>query len=181
MMRHVTALALAATVLGGCDVRHSPSAPSRNEGAPIRPVAIPPGGSPTSSALRADLLTATVRRLPTNSREPSHGLPFQYSVKFNLVETTGLGGATLDSIQIVVNGDSFLSGAYCWGAAIRVAPGQTLQLFADGVDEALGYCSPGPVASTAAASTLMLLAGFIDDQGRYGRLEAIANVSPIGE
>ncbi len=174
-MKTLVPLALASALCSACGSSLPlPTGPSENRPGPVPPVAIPPVGSPASGNLSASSVTATV-----SPKDSGGTYKFEYSIKFDLVETTGRSGATIDSIKVIVDEDGFLSGAYCWGTPIRVAPGGTLRLFASGVDEALGYCSPGPVGSSAAESELTVLLGFVDDQGQYGRLEIIARVSPL--
>ena len=66
---------------------------------------------------------------------------FFYTVRFRLSEITGKSGATITYVETSTENSRSITGPACWRSAIRVAPGETLDLFdTGGVPQS--YCAP---------------------------------------
>ena len=140
-----------------------------------------PGASPTAPsgatpppALAGAVLTISGLTLEV-VRPTQPGGTFYYNERFQLTETGGKSGATIQNIQSTVeNGNSENTGTSCWRQPIRVAPGGTLDTFDTGWDQ-LGYCAPF-AASRAESSRVTVIVLFTDDEGRGGSAIATASV-----
>jgi len=101
---------------------------------------------------------------------------FVYVVRFALAESGGKSGATIQNVETAVE-DRFNTGPGCWGDALRVPPGGTLDTFdTDAGEQWLGYCSPNP-ASRTEASRVSVVVTFTDDDGRRSTVQATTSVT----
>ena len=91
----------------------------------------------------------------------------------SLVETSGRGGATLDSIRFSdAAGETDVVDSWCWGdTPVRIAPNGSLDA------SALGYCQPTILTMAPGASaTLTVL--YRGDNGRQATAVASAPIDP---
>ena len=164
-MRRSLTLSILIAIFGiasACDNTSSPFAPWRQP--PVPPVApVPPAPQPTAS-LAIEQTSLIVRPDP-------HG--YQYEPRFQLRETSGHSGATIQNIFLEnANGGGSNTGPGCWETVLRVPPGGTLDTFYS--DEGwnwLGYCGVWEGGQTAAV-TLQVVVSFTDDNGVAGTVTA---------
>ena len=104
-----------------------------------------------------------------------HSQPFWLDLRFLLRETGGHSGASLQTVFIGdERGGGDTTAVGCWGVALRVPPGETLDTFYTKAGwDWLSYCAPTYVASvdtTTLKAPVRLQVTFIDDEGRTGFL-----------
>ena len=171
-MRFLLAV-LAALVLADCTQRTSPIAPPSNPNpstpvdlAPYRPRLTPTPVPNTTSA------TLEIRNFRVSETRSTNS--FVYFAEFDLAETSGRSGATVDALRLwLPTGAHAESGVECWRRPIRVPAGGTFA-----VDDAfLGYCSPDPESVTAVFEVKLEVV-FRDDAGAVGEAELIADIAP---
>jgi hypothetical protein len=98
-----------------------------------------------------------------------------FNPRFQLTETSGKSGATIQHIQSSVNGVvTHNTGSECWTAPIRIRPGATLDPFDSGSAN-LGSCAPSFAGRTDATQVKVVVA-FTDDEGRNGSAEATTSI-----
>ena len=156
--------------LAGCaGPRPVPSAPT-----PLPAVATPTAGPlPNAPAPNASLAIEQQFVVVYPQRQ---GEPFGYEPRFQLRETNGRSGATLQNISVGYNGGADNTGPSCWQDTLRVPPGGTLDMFyTDAGQKWLSYCAPGSGGRTEAPQ-LRVIVTFTDDDGRTGTAEATATV-----
>ena len=159
-MRELLAFAVfaaASLVFSSCD--KAPSSPG-----PLPPVWTPPPSPPPPASI-AMLAIEQLSVVPLS--DPRFG----YDVRFQLRETSGNSGATLQDVFV---GDLFGGGDHtgpgCWGQALRVPPGGTLDTFySDAGRNWLSYCGVGGSHPTKSVRVLVM---FTDDDGRLGSVVA---------
>jgi hypothetical protein len=101
---------------------------------------------------------------------------FGYDVRFLLHETGGLSGATVTGIYVSGPDGSDGTGPSCWGDALRVPPGGTLDIFhSDAGREWLAYCAPG-TGGAIAKPNLIVEVSFSDDEGRVSSATSAVTV-----
>ena len=102
------------------------------------------------------------------------GPAFEYEPRFQLRETGGKSGATIQNVFLgAVNGGGDNTGPVCWRDVLRVPPGGTLDTFyTDEGYKWLGYCGVWSNGSSE-TPTLQLIVTFTDDDGVTGRADAI--------
>jgi hypothetical protein len=131
------------------------------------PVPLPPVPQPTAS-LAIEQTSLIVRPSAQGS-----GQRFEYEPRFQLRETSGKSGATIQNIFLEnMNGGGSNTGPGCWEAVLRVPPGGTLDTFYS--DEGwnwLGYCGVWEGGQSAAV-TLRVVVSFTDDNGVAGTVTA---------
>jgi len=98
---------------------------------------------------------------------------FVYLAKFDLIETTGKSGATIQHVITSVDNGQSESTGECWND-LRVAPGGTLDTFREGWG--LSYCAPW-TASPTRGSLLSVTVTFLDDDRQQGIVRATADAS----
>ena len=84
---------------------------------------------------------------------------------FTLAETSGISGATIQSLISSIPGDTSITDIQCWVRPMRVQPGSILEL----TPAVLGYCSP--TLNPAGVESVSLRVNYIDDAGRAGATE----------
>ena len=97
---------------------------------------------------------------------------FGYHVRFQLRETSGNSGATLQDVFVgdAVSGGGDHTGPGCWGQALRVPPGGTLDTFYTDAGVAwLSYCAVGMAHPS---QNVLVVVKFEDDDGRSGSVVA---------
>jgi hypothetical protein len=142
-------------VLTGCD--GTPFSPG-----PVVPTRPPiPPAPPAAATLAIEQLSL----LPL--RDSRSG----YDVRFQLRETGGISGATLVDVLVGdLSGGGDYSGPDCWGEALRVPPGGTLDTFySDDGRNWLGYCAVG---AWHQQESVRVVVRFEDDDGRPGSVAA---------
>jgi hypothetical protein len=160
-MRRSLTLGVLIAILGiapACNNTSSPSAPL-----PLPPA--PPAPKPTA-VLAVEHTSLIVRPCP----ESCGTTKFLYEPRFQLRETSGKSGATIQNLFVAdpVLGGGDNTGPGCWRIALRVPPGGTLDTFYS--DEGwnwLGYCGVwgGGTSATGAVSVVVT---FTDDDGVSG-------------
>jgi hypothetical protein len=146
-MRRSLTLSVLIAILGiasACDNTSSPSAPLR-----LPPV--PPAPQPAAS-LAIEQTSLIVR---PNPQGDAFGEPFPYEPRFQLRETSGKSGATIQGF--LVDGDN--TGPGCWRTVLRVPPGGILDTFYS--DEGwnwLGYCGVWGGGKSAAGTVHVVVA-----------------------
>jgi hypothetical protein len=135
---------------------------------------MPSSSVATPQVVPAASLSLSQVRASIGLAERNSGYKFEYQVRFDLAETGGRSGATIQNVETTVE-DSFNTGQACWRETFRVAPGGTLDVF-DGGWNNLGYCAPG-AASRTAADRVSVSVTFADDEGRTKTVHAIALVT----
>jgi len=168
--RRLVALTLFASA---CTHEVAPTAPSTTPGpAPETiPFFVPPVPAPPNASLSIERLSILVG--------VGAGVPgFWYEPRFELRETGGTSGATLQNIFVRhPDGGGDNTGPGCWRDVIRVPPGGMLDTFLTDEGSAwLGYCAPVSGGSTETPQ-LAVVVTFTDDAGRSGRVEATARGS----
>ena len=157
----------------GCGQELPPVAPSPTPSRPTGfpdPVPVPP--IPGASRAVVSISDLRITAVPTAN---NGSYKFGYLVRFALVETSGLSGATIQGVETdVEGGDRFNTGGSCWRETFRVAPGGTLTAFSG---ESLGYCAPD-AASPAPASRFTVVVTFTDDEGHSGMTSVTGSVTP---
>ena len=150
-MRRSSILSILIAVLGiapACDNTPSPSAPLR-----LTPVVPPPAASL--------VIEQTSLIVLPDPQGDAFGEPFLYEPRFQLRETNGKSGATIQGV--FVDGDS--TGPECWKTVLRVPPGGILDTFySDEGWKWLGYCGPWG-GGKSAAPTVHVSVTFTDDSG----------------
>jgi hypothetical protein len=145
-------------VASACNNTSSPSAPL-----PVPPA--PPAPQPTASLVIEHTSLIVVPCPPGCGTDK-----FQYWPRFQLRETSGRSGATIQNLFVgdPVRGGGDNTGPGCWGSALRVPPGGTLDTFySDEGWDWLGYC--GVYGSgTSAVGALAVVVTFTDDDGVAG-------------
>jgi len=158
------AAVMAVLALCGCEGRPVPSAPN-----PLPAVATPPAVPLPNASLAIEQQFVVVH-------PQSQGDPFVYELRFQLRETNGISGATIQNVSFGYNGGTDNVGPGCWGDTLRVLPGGTLDTFyTDAGQKWLGYCAPWSGGRTETPQ-LRVVVTFTDDDGRTGTTEATATV-----
>lgn len=159
------AILVGSSFVTGC--RSSPTNPSATPSA----TSATPSPPAAAAVLSISAFTATVVPAVNDG-----AYKFVYFVRFALAETGGKSGATIQNIETAIE-DRFNTGPGCWGDALRVPPGGTLDTFeTDAGEKWLSYCSPNP-ASRTEASRVSLVVTFTDDDGRTSTVQAAASVT----
>ena len=166
-MRRSLTLSVLIAILGiapACDNSSSPSAPL---GLPP----VPPAPQPTAS-VAIEHTSLIVHPCPQGCGTDL----FLYEPRFQLRETSGRSGATIQNFFVGdVKGGGDNTGPSCWGLALRVPPGGTLDTFYS--DEGwnwLGYCGVWG-SGKSAAGTVRVAVTFTDDDGAAATV--VADVS----
>ena len=157
-MRRSLTLGVLIAIFGialACDNASSPSAPLRLP--PVSPAPpAPPAPQPTAS-LAIEHTSLVVQPCPQGCGTNA----FLYWPRFQLRETSGKSGATIQTF--LVGGDR--TGPDCWGPALRVPAGGTLDTFySDEGWKWLGYCGVWGSGKSAVA-TVHVSVTFADDNG----------------
>jgi len=166
-MRRSLTIRVLIAILGvapACDNTSSPSAPLR-----LPPVV--PAPQPTAS-LAIEHTSLIVRLCPQGCGTDV----FLYEPRFQLRETSGKGGATIQNLFVGgMNGRGDNTGPDCWGTALTVPPGGTLDTFySDEGWKWLGYCGVWGAGKSAAGAVVVAVT-FTDDNGDAGTV--VADVS----
>jgi hypothetical protein len=147
-------------------------------GAPSAPGPLPQGGRTALVPAPTAAASLVIQRTSVLVYPQQVGDAFGYEPRFQLTETSGNSGATIQNVFV---GDSKGSGDNtgpgCWRDALRVPPGGTLDTFY--TDEGLkwlGYCAPGSGGRTQTPE-LLLVVSFTDDDGRTGTVQIVATVT----
>jgi hypothetical protein len=140
------------------------------------PAAVP--SPPAAVPLPTTAASLVIERISVLVYPQQLGDPFGYEPRFQLRETSGNSGATIQNIfvgDLMGGGDNTDAG--CWRATLRVPPGGTLDTFyTDDGFKWLGYCAPSSDGRTQSPE-LRLVVSFTDDEGRTGTVQAIATVT----
>jgi hypothetical protein len=160
-MRRSLTLSVLIAILGiaqACDNTSSPSAPLR-----LPPV--PPAPQPVASLV--------IEQSSLIVRPSTQGEWFSYEPRFQLRETSGKSGATIQNLFVgAINGGGDNTGPVCWTTVLRVPPGGTLDTFySDEGWKWLGYCGVF-VGGNSAAGTVHVVVSFTDDHGVAGSVAA---------
>jgi hypothetical protein len=124
-----------------------------------------PPSKPVGQA-RVVLSNFTITVLPTYSAE----------VRFLVMETSGLSGATIQAVTVSSSRESDRTDASCWRQPIRLEAGSTLNVF-DAGSKSLSYCAPyfdGAVSDSD--PTLSVTVAFVDDSGVSDSVSAVGPV-----
>ena len=99
---------------------------------------------------------------------------FGYEPRFQLRETAGISGATIQNIFVgFADGGGDNAGPSCWRDTLRVPPGGRLDIFhTDEGSSWFGYCAP-TTGGYGYSPEIHLVVTFTDDDGRTGEVRTI--------
>lgn len=163
-MRFISAIAIMALTAAAAACGDQVAVPI-----PPTPIRLPaPAPAVSSAVLEISSLRAT-------DMTPLGNGDFLYIVRFRLSELTGKSGATITDVETSTANSRSITGPGCWRGVVRVAPGETLDLFDTGWVPR-SYCAP-EVDSPAAVFPMSLVVRYMDDEGRAGTVAATVTVS----